>query len=225
MSQFNCSPETVESTLRNIQKGYDNIMVDLFDNVQNDFVEKMKTIWGSTNAQTFFEKMGDAWNKLSVTDQNSIENKIQSIFNSINSAAIASDQTHNVGNSQYTSIAFIPGGRKLNVEGYPTRLPGNRGFGIFENVDGEFMTNINNFKKNVDLANTELDNIQKSCSEEMFGSDVMTVLNDSVSAIKNGLNAALKSVSDDIVACTEGEEGAASDLHTKIKDAFSGQGV
>ena len=222
MGRLGVNVQEVPRALSEMQAAYESMMNTMFSDTQINFIEPMKGIWTSRKAQEFFIALSDVWNAVCYNDEASINNKIAEIFNSINSAALASVENEK-SEDLYTSKQFNEiSGLSLKIDDYPEMAPD--GFvGIIDPQD--FVAKISNVRAAFDEVSTQLNKIKQTTSAALFGDEANEQLNETVTAITTNFKSRLDELCSTLNDKITGEEGASQDLSTKIVAAFSGQGA
>ena len=76
------NPDLLRSSIREVQTAYNNFMLQISTNIQNNFVNELALYWGDNQAQMFFTKFKGSVESL-INESNIV---FQSIFDSMNDA-------------------------------------------------------------------------------------------------------------------------------------------
>lgn len=210
MTGFN--PDVVTTSINGVKNAYESLIGALGDNMQNDFVNGMSTVWACNEAIAFFRDAFKPTIDQLIVDSNTIFSSVVSSMNSAASNWAAQTQ------SSWSGITLSTIDKKIDISGIHENINGDRGI---DTVEAQNVSNkLPMIAESAKNALTSAQNAVQSCG--FLGGTQASTLAQSLTTIKNNIDSATQSITSATKNAIQKTVETYGSIETNVTSAFSG---
>ena len=206
-------PEVVSTSINKVISAYNELLTQIGDKMQSDFVDGMADKWACKQAQTFFTSAF----KPTVDELiRGVNETFQSVVDAMNSAASAWAQSTD---STYSPVSFSVRQITMNTDGIMENINGVRGidFQLSSSVSAKLPIINSNAKEALNKAKSAV----QGCG--FIGGNQEAYLLQSLETIKTNIDNATTTITDQSKKAIDDTLSSYTDVEGKISEAFSGR--
>lgn len=206
-------PEVVSTSINKVISAYNELLTQIGDKMQSDFVDGMADKWACKQAQTFFTSAF----KPTVDELiRGVNETFQSVVDAMNSAASAWAQSTD---STYSPVSFSVRQITMNTDGIMENINGVRGidFQLSSPVSAKLPIINSNAKEALNKAKSAV----QGCG--FIGGNQEEYLLQSLETIKTNIDNATTTITDQSKKAIDDTLSSYTDVEGKISEAFSGR--
>ena len=206
-------PEVVSTSINKVISAYNELLTQIGDKMQSDFVDGMADKWACKQAQTFFTSAF----KPTVDELiRGVNETFKSVVDAMNSAASAWAQSTD---STYSPVSFSVRQITMNTDGIMENINGVRGidFQLSSSVSAKLPIINSNAKEALNKAKSAV----QGCG--FIGGNQEAYLLQSLETIKTNIDNATTTITDQSKKAIDDTLSSYTDVEGKISEAFSGR--
>lgn len=206
-------PQLVSTSINKVVNAYNELLTQIGDKMQSDFVNGMADKWACKQAQTFFNTVFKPTVDQLIRGANQT---FRSVVDAMNSAANAWAQSTD---SSYSPVAFTVRDVVMNTDNIMENINGVRGIDLQLSSSVSAKLPVINSESKSALNNAK--NAVQGCG--FIGGNQEEYLLQSLETIKQNIDSAITTITDQSKKAIDDTITAYSDVEGKISQAFQGQ--
>jgi len=206
-------PQLVSTSINKVINSYNELIEQIGNKMQSDFVNGMADKWACKQAQDFFNLSFKPTVDQLIKGANQT---FQSVVEAMNSAANA---WANSTDSNYSPVSFVVNKVEMNVENIMENINGVRGIDL--QLAGSVSAKLFNINANAKVALQNAKNAVQGCG--FIGGGQEDNLINSLEKIKQNIDNSFTTITDQTKKAIDDTLTTYSDVEGKVSQAFQGQ--